>query len=143
MEKQKVAINTLPITIRVVEVGGKRMTKAVFNQIPDYEFIDFNTGEPYEGMESFGWVKVGENKSIIFVYENILYKDTYERQYLDSSLRTNVNRYKIYEKSEQDNLKHYYTEAKKLYEDDIESCKKINSWYEPYLQDSQQLYIAI
>lgn len=144
MEKQKIEIDTLPVTIRVVEVGGKRMTKAVFNQIPEGEFIDsFDTHEPHEGTHYLGWVNTGKEKAIIFTYENVLYKDSYQQASVEKVVETEYINNKKYKNSTNETLKNIYIEAKKEYDRDYELCQQWNDAYKKYLQDAQQLYIAI
>lgn len=144
MEKQKIEIGTLPVTIRVVEVGGKRMTKAVFNQIPESEFIDTSdTFEPHEGTHYLGWVKVGDEKAIIFTYDNVLYKYTYSRATPEKQVVSEYSRSKRHKDSNNEMLKNIYIQAKKEYDRDYELCQQWNCAFENYLLDSQQLYIAI
>ena len=38
MAKEDITISTVPVSIKVVEVGNKKMTISVFNQIPGKDF---------------------------------------------------------------------------------------------------------
>lgn len=55
---ENLSIKTIPVTIRVLEVGGKRLTLSVFKQIP-HGWPPFGKSEEFD--KSFlGWVSYGE-----------------------------------------------------------------------------------
>lgn len=81
MEYKSLEIKTVPVTIRVVEVGGKRMSLSVFKQIQD----DYFFSDEYDGVAIFlGWVDYGGNKHILFSYNGNLMKDTFEIEHVSS-----------------------------------------------------------
>ena len=66
MEKNKITITTIPVTIKIMEVGGRKLTLSVFRQIPTSEFDENNE-------ESFlGWIKNDGFKFILFHRDGIL-----------------------------------------------------------------------
>jgi hypothetical protein len=68
MEKNKITITTIPVTIKVMEVGGKKLTLSVFKQIPSSGFDENND-------DSFlGWVKHDIGKFILFHRDGVLLK---------------------------------------------------------------------
>lgn len=86
MESKELSINTLNVEIKVLKVGGKSFTKAVFNQLLNYPFdIEFKPIEhdlieiEFEG-DYLGFVYAnsetysGKRKIGIFNYEGMLYK---------------------------------------------------------------------
>lgn len=74
MEKQKITINTLPVTIKVIEVGGKKMTISVLKQIPYSPFLITGLGEDELNSSYLGWVKNNDEKFILFFRDNVLLK---------------------------------------------------------------------
>jgi hypothetical protein len=73
MEKQNIIISTMPVTIKIMEVGGKKMTMSVFKQIPECHFY---RGDADSQKESFlGWVFIEKyGRFFVFSIDNILYK---------------------------------------------------------------------
>jgi len=75
--KQDIIISTVPVTIKVIEVGGKKMTKAVFDQIQEGEWKDFF---PIDNRDKFlehnflGWVSTKEGHTVIYTKDGCLYK---------------------------------------------------------------------
>jgi hypothetical protein len=83
-EPKTLSISTVPVTIRVIEVAGKRMTKSVFTQIQKAKkdfLVDFDkdtlkyvwTGNP------IGWVaapyeELKNTKVLLFSYNGVLKK---------------------------------------------------------------------
>lgn len=82
---KSLSINTVPVTIRVVEVGGKRMSLSVFKQIQeDYFFSD-----DYDGAANFlGWVDYSGYKYVLFSFKGNLMKDKFEVESISRS--TNI-----------------------------------------------------
>lgn len=75
MEKNKITITTIPVTIKVVEVGGKKLTLSVFRQIPRSPFFHYKTED--ERRNSFlGWVKHEGYKYVVFHRDGILLRDS-------------------------------------------------------------------
>ena len=75
MEKQNVTISTLPVTIKIVEVAGKRMTLSVFKQIPKMDFILSNQDAEQRAKSVFGWTCIPRlGDYFIFGVDGILYK---------------------------------------------------------------------
>lgn len=70
MKKQAITISTVPVTIRVIEVGGKKMTQSVFNQIPNKNFGMLTESEQSESY--IGWVKHNGFKFILLHFEGVL-----------------------------------------------------------------------
>lgn len=74
MKKQEIVIQTVPVTIKVIEVGGKKMTISVFNQIPSNARF-WIVSPDYILEDAFiGWVKHNGNQFILFSEFGILYK---------------------------------------------------------------------
>lgn len=88
MEKQNIIISTMPVTIKIMEVGGKKMTMSVFKQIPHGEFFIRQAGKALyrdstkeEREASFlGWIKIEGSrfeppvKYFLFSIDGTLYK---------------------------------------------------------------------
>lgn len=79
MEKQNIIISTMPVTIKVMEVGGKKMTMSVFKQIPEMHFIRNGTNREQRQASFLGWVKI-PNVGYFFVFtvDSVLYKWRWE-----------------------------------------------------------------
>lgn len=74
MEK-KLELKTQSIEIKVISVGGKKMTKAVFNQIQ--EEIPFDKAYNFTGDNCLGYVVIGPNKYILWTIDGELRKTNY------------------------------------------------------------------
>lgn len=76
----KVTISTLPVTIKVIQVAGKRMTLSVFHQIPNRIFLDDEIAWLYDDIlaeEYLGWVKYNGISYILFQRYGILWKHAF------------------------------------------------------------------
>ena len=77
MEEKVLSIKTLSVEIQVIRVGGNKLTKSVFNQIPS---ITFSSDKLYENrgkIEIFGFVQLPyQAREAIITYENKLFKTT-------------------------------------------------------------------
>jgi hypothetical protein len=151
---EKIQINTVPVTIRVMEVGGKRMTLSVFNQIRNGDFFDDDTISEAERKEAFlGWVSYKGDKYVIFAISGCLKKDKYTHQYVDASIRRALS-------DSKDRLKHYvviYGEENSLtksesarverltkeVKDDIDFVDSYNKKYMELCTDESQIFISI
>jgi hypothetical protein len=74
MEKNKITITTIPVTIKVMEVGGKKLTLSVFKQIPIGAFLQRKSEEEIKA-SFLGWIKYDGVKHILFHQNGILLKE--------------------------------------------------------------------
>lgn len=128
MEKVQTNISTIPITIKVIEVGNKKMTISVFNQIP---FNDFY----YSYKDTFlGWVSYKEGQYVLFTKDGILLKDlVYE---IPNSIKYEYKRQKERGRTDEDD---YITAI-----DEYERLKKYKEdRYKDLLNNKNQIYIAV
>jgi hypothetical protein len=59
MEQTELTIETLPVEIKVIRVGGHKMTLAVFDQLPEgdlEDFFDLSQKPFHEVVKSLRWV---------------------------------------------------------------------------------------
>jgi len=87
---EKISIQTVPVTIRVMEVGGKRMTLSVFNQIQNGDFFSEEIADENRDACYIGWVSHKGEKYILFNVNGSLKKDKFEYQRTDKSLKSRV-----------------------------------------------------
>ena len=101
-------------------VAGKRLTQAVFSQIPNRLFIDPIIAGQYDdalSQEYLGWVCFGERRFILFEREYILWKHEYIPQYPRGDLMVSL--------------------------EDRRDMQISNAKHEEYLSPAHQLYISI
>lgn len=123
MKKKSIQISTIPVTIKIIQVGGKKLTVSVFNQIPiDDTFYTKMSNE--ERLVSFiGWVE-RDSKYILYSLDGILLRFIIDKKLLNST-------------SDWDYKKSQYQKRYKLkYKDFIID---LNS----FLDNKNQIYIAI
>jgi len=78
MKQETLSIKTVPVTIRVIEVSGKKMTLSVFNQI-QYDFFPWDIYRHFDTNEIFiGWVQHKDDKYILFQINGQLLKEKFE-----------------------------------------------------------------
>ena len=80
---EELTIETLPVEIKVIRVGGHKMTKAVFNQIPilchvvikqKESLIEFEDIEGNAGVNILGWVNTESRIYVIIICEQKLFR---------------------------------------------------------------------
>jgi len=93
---EKIQINTVPVTIRVMEVGGKKMTLSVFNQIQRLGFFneDIDISEDERKEMFLGWVSYKGSKFVIFVFDGCLKKDEYTYAIPNVSIKISLRKEK-------------------------------------------------
>jgi len=133
MAKENVNISTVPVTIRVIEVGNKKMTISVFNQIPEK---DFSYESDKDGF--LGWVSYKDEKFIIFTRNNILLK--HEKEYVSREISSNYNevienRWTVRDLDEEDK-----EERINRYNIAVQNLK---NKYRDLLKNENQIYIAV
>lgn len=147
---EKISIQTVPVTIRVMEVGGKRMTLAVFNQIQAGDFFSEEITD--EDREKFfiGWVSHKGEKYILFHLDGNLKKDLFEFQRVGeytkvcyenrkASLEIAKKRGEYVSPRQQED----FDKAKKDYDNEFEYCRTLNKQYMDAFTDETQIFIAI
>ncbi len=84
MKKESIHISTVPVTIKIIQVGGKKLTASVFNQIPiDDSFYTKLNNE--ERLDCFiGWVE-RDSKYILYSLDGILLRFIIDKKILNSS----------------------------------------------------------
>ena len=135
MEKEKIAISTLPISVKIVEVGGKKLTISVFNQIPSFGF----PSQSPEEIIHLGWVRYKDEKYLLYANKGILKKHrVIIREVEDWDDFYEKKRYRGYGgyDGEEESLREEYDEKKLKREEDIKK-------YTPLLQYENQIYIGI
>lgn len=152
MKEDKIIISTVPVTIRVIEVGGKRMTLSVFNQIQDSFFFEDGITEDEKIKTFLGWVDHKDKKYILFHRDGTLKKDRFDPEVAESFLfRAYRNRMETYNKAVRDNwgelsLDRYKKEmddAKIKYEESKSHAESWNKMYSVWLKDEYQIFISI
>lgn len=162
---EKITISTVPVRIRVIEVGGKRMTISVFNQIQEYYFFDPETDDEHLRKEFLGWVSYKEKQYILFYRDGTLCKDCFEKEYSDTEIWRLFKR----RKEELDGLKTLlansmarnkngvftsieeninqaqmaFIAAAKERDEDHARVNEYNSIYQEWLKPESQIFIAI
>jgi len=134
MEKQNITISTVPVTIRVVAVGGKKMTLSVFKQIPFAKFLE--TGLTFDEIEEsyLGYIKYDNDCYILYYRGNILYKSLYYR----SDYKKQIELYKYEIEGEEENSEEY---TQKM--ETIEEYEYVLEFMDRLTTADKQLYIAI
>lgn len=137
MEKEKIAISTLPVSVKIIEVGGKKLTVSVFNQIPSFGFSSQSTEE----IIHLGWVKYKDEKYLLYAHKDILKKHKVRISELENWEDFYENkRYRGYdgyeEYDDKESLREEYDAKKLKREEDINK-------YTPLLQYENQIYIGI
>lgn len=75
VDENELSIKTLNVQIKVIRVGGNKLTKSVFKQIPFLPFSNEETWENRYKIDVFGYVKLeGEDRIAIVSFNNNLYK---------------------------------------------------------------------
>jgi hypothetical protein len=67
-DNKKVFIKTAPVNIKVVEVGGKKMTLSVFNQIPEEYYYELYKNKDSDNIIYLGWVGIKDGRDLIKYY---------------------------------------------------------------------------
>jgi len=138
----------MPVTIKVMEVGGKKMTMSVFKQIPERHFY---LGDSDSQKKSFlGWVFIEKyGKFFVFSVDNVLYKwkithyDKHERE--NNDYMKDINKSINYGRSNNyslDTIEGLISEKNILIED-IDALKIERQETQLYLNDKNQIYISI
>jgi hypothetical protein len=150
---EKISIQTVPITIRVMEVGGKRMTLAVFNQIRAGDFFGEEMTDEDRESSFIGWVSHKEERFILFHIGGYLKKDKYEYQSIDRKIKEsfilasrNLEHWEgIKDKNPEmySTLKASFEKALKDRNEDVEFCHNYNDGYAKRFTDETQIFIAI
>lgn len=144
MEKQNIIISTVPVTIKVMEVGCKKMTMSVFKQIPEYEFYVLENSEIRKS-SFLGWVCIEKyGKFFIFSLSGILYKwkirDYAAERREDNKYIAGLKREMVFKDSENINrLKLEIEDFEKLMHETSMEESETNS----YLTPQNQIYISI
>jgi len=150
---EKISIQTVPVTIRVMEVGGKRMTLSVFNQIQNGDFFSEEIADENRDACYIGWVSHKGEKYILFNVNGSLKKDKFEYQRTDKSLKSRVESARLnfahwekYSDRNPDNFEaaeNALIKAKAEYDEDFKFCREINDAYMQRFADETQIFIAI
>lgn len=114
-----VTISTIPVEIKVITVGGKRLTLSVFNQIPDSDNFLLDMNEEERIQSYLGWVD-RDFPFVLFTVDGVLLK---------CSLRA-------YKEENNWNWQGYQKKYKISY-------KKFYSFFSPFLNLKNQIYISI
>lgn len=135
MAKEDITISTVPVSIKVVEVGNKKMTISVFNQIPEEDFFYDKHKE-----EFIGWVNHKETKYILYIHENILVKD--EVHYIQRGIHYD------YEQLMKGNYSYRSNEdkeekSKEIIEKYDKAENDFKKRYMDVLKNENQIYIAV
>lgn len=150
MEKE-LKIMTATVTIQLITVDGKKMTKSVFNQIQDDNCFDKNmnfTGDSFLGYiidsgKVLLWIKNGElRKTHLGFIERMAYLDFKEARVLDVSKICQLCNITYPDKNSQkvwSKLESYFDKEQ------ISSLEKIKKISKDFLEklSGNQLYIAI
>lgn len=78
-----------------MEVGGKRLTLSVFNQIPEEWFFDTEISDEQRDAEFLGWVN-HKGQYILFARDGILSKEKFEFERENQTLKRRYDNAKIY-----------------------------------------------
>lgn len=128
MEKVQTNISTIPVTIKVIEVGNKKMTISVFNQIPLSDFFYSIHKDTF-----LGWVSYKDAQFVLFTKDGILLKDlVYEIP--------NMVKYNYQNRGRMDSEDYEYINAVEKYE---KAKKHIETTYQDLLDNKNQIYIAV
>jgi hypothetical protein len=128
MEKVQTNISTIPVTIKVIEVGNKKMTISVFNQIPLSDFFYSIHKDTF-----LGWVSYKNEQFVLFTKDGILLKDlVYEIP--------NMVKYNYQNRGRMDSEDYEYINAVEKYE---KAKKRIEITYQDLLDNKNQIYIAV
>ena len=76
MEFKDLIIKDFNLNIKIVEVNNKKLSKSLFDQLPEY--FPFNSNAEFIGDKIFGYIKIKNGKQsinfLLFVKENKVYK---------------------------------------------------------------------
>lgn len=134
MEKVQTNISTIPVTIKVIEVGNKKMTISVFNQIPQSDFFYSIHKDTF-----LGWVKYKDEQFLLFTKDGILLKDLVYT--IPKGVQYNYERQKeALQRGRVDADDYEYTDAIERYE---KAKKYIETAYKDLLDNKNQIYIAV
>jgi hypothetical protein len=135
MAKEDITISTVPVSIKVVEVGNKKMTISVFNQIPKKLFFYDNHKDGF-----IGWVRYKETKYILYVLDNIILKDEVHyiprRIALDYEQLISGRRPYDYEEDREEKSREIIEKHEKAKNDFLNR-------YNDVLKNENQIYIAV
>lgn len=123
MKKETILISTIPVTIKIIQVGEKKLSASVFNQIPidDAFYSRLNNSE--RAVCFIGWVE-RDIKYILYSLDNILLRFKVDNKLLNHSSDWD---YKNNQYQKKFKLKH------KVFLEDIGQ----------FLNNKNQIYIAI
>jgi hypothetical protein len=149
---EKITISTVPVTIRVMEVGGKRLTLAVFNQIQSGDFFDEETDESERESSFLGWIQHKDSKYVLFHQNGSLKKDEFVYMRTDDFLWKVVKRCResvirastpgyLHIPIEQAKIE--LEKAEREYQSDVDFCREHNDKYMKMFADEAQIFIAI
>lgn len=141
-ESKELSIKTVPVTIRVVEVGGKRMTLSVFKQIQDGYF--FNK-EPDGVVAYLGWIDYSNSRYILFSDNGNLLKDKYEHLGISDSVhgkfKLAIRLTELYPNS--DTYKEELLNARAELDNEFDRCRSANEPYLNIMTPETQIFISI
>lgn len=148
---ENLTISTLPVTIRVMEVGGKRLTLSVFKQIPEgYYFFDNEFTDEQRREQYLGWVIYSDRRYILYHRFGILLKDDFEEMRVTKNIRELAEAEKRVVSwlghSDSPHLEALRAEAEKRRNElrlAREKADKHNDMWGSFLQNKDQVYIAI
>ena len=150
---EKITISTVPVTIRVMEVGGKRMTLAVFNQIRSGDFFSEEMTDEDRDSSFLGWVSHKEERFILFHICGHLKKDKYEYQRIDRKIKESFvmasRNLDAWEPMKDKNPEQFnavkiaFEKALKEKNEEAEFCHNYNEGYTKRFADETQIFIAI
>lgn len=154
---EKISIQTVPVTIRVMEVGGKRMTLAVFNQIQSGDFFSEEISDEEREKFFIGWVSHKGEKYIVFHENGNLKKDKHVRLTIEYAFQHDLKmareRFEYMMKLPENAhgrsepyfslTKENYERARSEYKREADFCREWNSKYENFFTDETQIFIAI
>ena len=127
-------IQTVPVKIKILEVDGKKMTLAVFRQIPEISKSEME--DSIDDIDVIGWVSHGD-KSLILSWDGILYKSTFKQEeYQKTFKEINYNLGKKISNYEAQILRERLVDNQRWYKEDL-------FFYKEFFDPEKQIYIAI
>lgn len=134
---EKIEISTVAVRIRVIEVGGKKMTISVFGQIQDDYFFDEDVSDEDRIKGYLGWVSHKEKKYVLFYRDGGLFRDEFEYNKVNPSLLYALRRANISQR------KNEIDSAMAAINKDQEKCDALNKPYLDLFTNENQIYISI
>ncbi len=139
-DTNKLSIATLPVTVKVVQVDGRAMTKAVFRQIVDSEFEDIDSGNPRGDL--LGWVNEHDERCVgLGDHLHLLWRDKGNGEIRKSTLVTWTSSASGWRESRLRNLKPDDPEREQV-ERELGDVRLNHKLLYEELCKSQQLFIA-